>query len=268
MEAQGKAMEKVLVCGTVHALFEGVATILAELGYEAVDCGELAPSDIDCGLAHVDNDVCVASIAMIGQYISWFKAHGYDKCRLVLAPELCRDCRSTGIVPLISCAFARAGIDGVGTVGFTSPQLRSSCRAESAPTIEKDGPVIGICGNTPIITSGYFRKDVMGHLKDCACQAVLVPEQRITDERDFLTPALEYFDEHGVDTVICMLPFGCLGGHVFARGQLRRLTAQRFPKMQVTFLDYDPSISKVNLVNRTELVIQAAQEAQRDRAAR
>ena len=46
---------------------------------------------------------------------------------------------------------------------------------------------------------------------------------------------------------------------MFARGQLRRLREQ-FPNVEITMLDYDPSASDINLVNRTELVIQSAKE--------
>ena len=85
------------------------------------------------------------------------------------------------------------------------------------------------------------------------------PLDRIAEKRDFFTPALEFFDERGIDAVVCVLPFGCLGGHAFARAQMRRLLA-RFPRMELTILDYDPSAADINLVNRTELIIQSARE--------
>ena len=46
---------------------------------------------------------------------------------------------------------------------------------------------------------------------------------------------------------------------VYARGQLRKLR-KRFPEIDLTILDYDLSASDINLINRTELVIQAAAE--------
>lgn len=251
--------EKVLLPGTMGALHEGARDALAQQGFEAVYLGPITGEDIDTGLAHIDNDVCLATIAAIGQYLRYFDEHGVEAGMHVLAPELCRDCRSLSTPDILPSAFARAGVEGIGIVPFSSADAKAAAPAGPAASAACDRPVIGVTGNMPVITTDEFRRVVCTHLEESGCRVVLPPVARIADERDFLTPALRYFDEQGIATVICVLPFGCLGGHVFARGQLRKFQRE-FPHIELTILDYDPSASDINLVNRTELVIQSAKE--------
>ena len=262
---EGRSMAtQILVPGTLGPLAAGAAHVLAERGYEAVDLGAIAPEDIDCGLAHIDNDVCVATVAVIGQYVRYFQQHpeAIRTCG-VLACELCRDCRSLSVPDLLATSLARAGLSDVEIVEFSSAETASSAQSFEPVTIERDLPVVGVCGNLPVLTTEEFRATVVEHLEQSGCHVVLPPLQAIVDKRDFMTPALEYFAQEGIETVICILPFGCLGGHVFGRGQLRKLQ-KRFPTLGVTILDYDPSASDINLINRTELVIQSAREKLQD----
>lgn len=251
--------EKVLVPGTMGNLHEGAHDALAQQGFEAVYLGQITGDDIDTGLAHIDNDICLSTVAIVGQYMRYFNEHGVEEGMHVLAPEICRDCRSVSIPDVLPSTFERVGITGVTVVPFSSTQAKDIAPAANMCELAADKPVIGVTGNMPVITTDEFRRVVCTHLEESGCHVVLPPAGRIADERDFLTPALRYFDEQGITTVICILPFGCLGGHVFARGQLRKLQRE-FPHIELTILDYDPSASDINLVNRTELVIQSAKE--------
>lgn len=251
--------KRILVPGTLGDLYEGAREILAEQGYDATYLGNITGDDIDTGLAHIDNDICLSTVAIVGQYMRYFNEHGVEDGICVLAPEICRDCRSVSIPDVLPSTFERAGIEGVTVVPFSSAEAKSSTPAPETCQIASDKPVIGVTGNMPVVTTQEFRRVVCNHLEESGCQVVLPPAQAISDTRDFLTPALRYFDEQGITTVICILPFGCLGGHVFARGQLRKLQRE-FPHIELTILDYDPSASDINLVNRTELVIQSAKE--------
>lgn len=250
--------KRVLVPGTLEPYAHGVELLLAKRGFAAVFCGRITADDIDCGLAHVDNDVCVATIASVGQYLRYFDAHGAAGIS-VLAPELCRECRCISVAATMRCALGRAGYGNVDIVPFSCAEVASSIPARTDSTVAADEAVIGVCGTMPVLSTAQFHDVVVSHLEQAGCRVLMPPAQLIADERDFLTPALRYFDACGVKSVICILPFGCLGGHAFGRGQLR--TMQRaFPDIELTMLDYDPSASDINLVNRTELVIQSAQE--------
>ena len=252
-------MKKVLIPGTMGQLAKETCSILREREYDPVYLGEITAEDIDCGLAHIDNDICIPTIAIVGQYVRYFSEHGAEEGICVLAPEICRDCRSVSMPSVLGPTFKRAGLTGIEIVDFTSEQTLSAAPSEPPSATDDERPAIGLCGNMPVLTTHELHHVVFEHLEKSGCRVVMPPLQRIANERDFLTPALEYFTQVGVKCAICLLPFGCLGGHVYARGQLRKLQAE-FPDVELTILDYDPSASDINLINRTELVIQSAKE--------
>ena len=249
----------VLVPGSLANMPAEVTRMMVERGFTARVLGDITADDIDRGYAHIDNDVCVATAAIVGQYVRAFESAEFRDAA-VLAPELCRDCRAACTPALLKSTFERAGYTDVEIVGFSSLEVRvASSGIESEATIDPARPVVGVCGNVPVITTEAFNRVVVDHLLEEGCQVVMPPVNAIANLKDFLTPAIEYFDELDINTVICILPFGCLGGHVYARGQVRKMQ-KRFGNIGITMLDYDPSASDINLVNRTELVIQAAKE--------
>ncbi len=252
-------MKKVLIPATLGGMAEGAASILAERGYDTIRLDDITPEDIDCGLAHVDNDVCFPTIAAVGQYMRYFEEHGAQEGICVLAAEMCRGCRSASAPHILPGIFKRAGLDAIEIVPFSAAESKSAAPSESPARIDSSKPVIGLCGNIPTLTTRELHRTVYDRLTSSGCQVVMPSLQRVANERDFLTPALEGFDELGISSVICILPFGCLGGHVYARGQLRKMQS-RFPNIELTILDYDPSASEVNLENRAELVTQRAKE--------
>ena len=165
---------KLLVPGTIGSLAPGVERIVAQQGYEAVYLGDITPEDIDRGLAHIDNDICVPTIAIVGQYMRYFEKHGVEEGISVLAPEMCRDCRSVSTPSVLPYAFERAGIESVGIVAFSSAESRSAAASPIDAVIAQDRPVIGVCGNMPIITTDEFRHVVCAHLEEKAPMSIRV----------------------------------------------------------------------------------------------
>lgn len=247
---------RALIGATLGPLAEKAADLVGAQGYAPVLLGALSDEDIACGLAHVDNDVCVAAIAAIGQYLRVLESAegGYNAA---VAPELCKDCRSVCLSSLMRSAFARAGFGDVEVVELTSADVASCCPPPAAARVAKGSPVVGVCGNVPVLTTRLFNKTVVERLHEAGCQTLVPPLAYLVHDSDFLTPAVQYFHDAGVRTAICIVPFGCLGGHVYARGQLRKLQ-RAYPDVELTILDYDPSASDINVVNRTELIIQFA----------
>lgn len=252
---------RVVVPGTVGPLARDVVRALDAQGNDARFLGKVTDADLDCGMAYVDNDVCVAAIAAIGQVIRWFKERGTHGVDAVVAPQVCADCRSVSLPLLMEGALERAGVQGMRVLEFGSEQVAQALREDDAPLPDHTKPVVGVCGNTVVMTTELFNHTVIDHLRSQGCEVVCPPLSVTANERDFLEPCMAWFDAHGVHTVICILAFGCLGGHVYARGKARKLR-ERYPHIDLTLLDYDPSASDINVVNRTELVIQAAKERQ------
>jgi predicted CoA-substrate-specific enzyme activase len=57
------------------------------------------------------------------------------------------------------------------------------------------------------------------------------------------------FVAHGVPNVLCLQPFGCIANQVVARGMAKRMK-ERYPQLNLLFLDSDAGTSEVNFLNR------------------
>lgn len=250
--------QNVLVPGGADAFFEGLSEEIAAHDYRAVRLGAYTSADIDCGLLHIDNDVCVSTVALVGQCVRALK---HQDAHAIIVPQLCRECRSVDARALLELALQLAGYEGIRLIEVTVDELialgASDGASDSALALKE--PVVGVCGNGGVLANPLFYATVCEHLEKSGCQVVQPPLAPMMDDRDYLTRAIEYFDAQSVKSVVCMVAFGCLGGHAYARGQARKLRDE-YPHIDITILDYDPSASDINLINRTELVIQSARE--------
>ena len=253
-------MKTILIPGTMGPLARRASETLEKRGYAAKVLPEIDGEDITIGYAYIDNDVCVSTVAAIGQYIRALRAEGDAERFAVLAPELCRECRSVSLPAVLARALERAEMTQVEIVPFKTADIHQCMPLDDDLAIEGDpNLVIGVYGVVPIITTDIFKRTVVDRIEQAGCTVAFPPLRCIVGERDAITPALRAFDEAGIRTVICVLPFGCMSGHVFARGQLRTLQKE-LPNLEVTMLDYDPSASDINLVNRVELIVQSVKE--------
>ena len=65
--------------------------------------------------------------------------------------------------------------------------------------------------------------------------------------------------ETGVPNIICIQPFACLPNHVVGKGVIKRLR-DSYPKSNIVAVDYDPSASEVNQLNRIKLMVSVAKK--------
>jgi predicted nucleotide-binding protein (sugar kinase/HSP70/actin superfamily) len=65
----------------------------------------------------------------------------------------------------------------------------------------------------------------------------------------------------GVNSFICLQPFGCIANHVVAKGVERRIK-ELYPQANILFLDTDPGVSEVNYHNRLSLLLHQATTGQ------
>ena len=65
--------------------------------------------------------------------------------------------------------------------------------------------------------------------------------------------------EEGVPNVVCVQPFGCLPNHIVGKGIVKKVK-ELYPESNVVAVDYDPSASKVNQLNRIKLMLEVAKE--------
>ena len=94
-------------------------------------------------------------------------------------------------------------------------------------------------------------------LESLGCESVMPDPALLAGDDVRCLDQLALFAEQGIHDVIYLLSFGCLKGHVSARGALRELH-ERFADMRITVIDYDPESSALNRENRIRLAIDAA----------
>ena len=59
---------------------------------------------------------------------------------------------------------------------------------------------------------------------------------------------------HGINHVVSLQPFGCIANHIIEKGIEKKLKTM-FPELNILSLDFDSSVSDVNIVNRLLLFI-------------
>ncbi|MCP4543092.1 MAG: CoA activase [Chloroflexi bacterium] len=65
------------------------------------------------------------------------------------------------------------------------------------------------------------------------------------------------FMAHGIPNVLCLQPFGCIANQVIAKGVTKRMK-EKFPQLNLLYLDCDAGTSEVNFVNRLYFFINHA----------
>ena len=63
--------------------------------------------------------------------------------------------------------------------------------------------------------------------------------------------------ETGAPNIVCTQPFGCLPNHVVGKGVIKELRRSH-PEANIIAVDYDPSASEVNQLNRIKLMLATA----------
>jgi predicted nucleotide-binding protein (sugar kinase/HSP70/actin superfamily) len=63
----------------------------------------------------------------------------------------------------------------------------------------------------------------------------------------------------GVGHIICLQPFGCLANQVIGKGVEKKIKSL-YNRLHLLFLDMDPGMSEVNILNRLHFVVMSARE--------
>ncbi len=61
-----------------------------------------------------------------------------------------------------------------------------------------------------------------------------------------------------VNNVVCAQPFGCLPNHIAGKGIMKKVK-DLYPQANIIAIDYDPSASRVNQLNRIKLMMEVAE---------
>ncbi len=78
-----------------------------------------------------------------------------------------------------------------------------------------------------------------------------------TGEGWLVTAEMVEFIEQGTRNIICVQPLACLPNHITGKGMFKPLK-ERYPQANIMPIDYDPSLSNVNQLNRIKLMLSIA----------
>ncbi|MDR0687118.1 MAG: hypothetical protein LBF55_00330, partial [Prevotellaceae bacterium] len=67
------------------------------------------------------------------------------------------------------------------------------------------------------------------------------------------------FASEGINNVISLQPFGCIANQIISKGVEKRMK-DKYPKLNLLFLDFDAGTSEVNVFNRLYFMVKAAKE--------
>lgn len=213
----------------------------------------LDADDLECARRSCVKDACFTANAMAARVIRMLRDDpGITRVEL---PRVCETCLADVVPRIVERACGRTPeyvwVPWASGGDFSAPARASAHNDGSAR------PRIGIVGNPLIVFEPFMNDHVVEMLESLGCEPIMPDPALLAGDDVRYLDQLALFEEQGIHDVIYLLSFGCLKGHVSARGALRELH-ERFADMRITVIDYDPESSALNRENRIRLAVDAA----------
>ncbi len=224
------------------------ASLLADIAKRPLDA-----DDLECARRSCVKDACFTANAMAARVIRMLRDDpGITRVEL---PRVCETCLTNAVPRIVERACGRTP-EYVWVPWASGGDSSALARA----SMHNDGsarPRIGIVGNPLIVFEPFMNDHIVEMLESLGCEPIMPDPVLLAGDDVRYLDQLALFDEQGIHDVIYLLSFGCLKGHVSARGALRELH-ERFADMRITVIDYDPESSALNRENRIRLAVDAA----------
>lgn len=224
------------------------ASLLADIAKRPLDA-----DDLECARRSCVKDACFTANAVAARVIRMLRDDP-DITRVEL-PRVCETCLTDAVPRIVERACGRTP-EYVWVPWASGGDSSALARA----SMHNDGsarPRIGIVGNPLIVFEPFMNDHIVEMLESLGCEPIMPDPVLLAGDDVRYLDQLALFDEQGIHDVIYLLSFGCLKGHVSARGALRELH-ERFADMRITVIDYDPESSALNRENRIRLAVDAA----------
>jgi predicted nucleotide-binding protein (sugar kinase/HSP70/actin superfamily) len=105
------------------------------------------------------------------------------------------------------------------------------------------------------IMKRYLRYEPAHDIRDMSGKAEKILNLANQFGEGWLIPGeIAAFAESGVNNVVSVQPFGCIANHVVSKGVEKRIR-DRYPDMNLLFLDFDSGMSEVNILNRLHFMV-------------
>ncbi len=107
----------------------------------------------------------------------------------------------------------------------------------------------------------YLRYEPSHDIRDMSAKASEILNLANQFGEGWLIPGeIAAFAESGVNNVVSVQPFGCIANHVVSKGVEKRIR-DRYPDMNLLFLDFDSGMSEVNILNRLHFMVKNVSDA-------
>lgn len=224
------------------------ASLLADIAKRPLDA-----DDLECARRSCVKDACFTANAMAARVIRMLRDDpGITRVEL---PRVCETCLTDAVPRIVERACGRT--PEYAWVPWASGGDSSALARASMHNDGSARPRIGIVGNPLIVFEPFMNDHVVEMLESLGCEPIMPDPALLAGDDVRYLDQLALFEEQGIHDVIYLLSFGCLKGHVSARGALRELH-ERFADMRITVIDYDPESSALNRENRIRLAVDAA----------
>ena len=224
------------------------ASLLADIAKRPLDA-----DDLECARRSCVKDACFTANAVAARVIRMLRDDP-DITRVEL-PRVCEICLTDAVPRIVERACGRT--PEYVWVPWASGGDSSALERASMHNDGSARPRIGIVGNPLIVFEPFMNDHVVEMLESLGCEPIMPDPALLASDDVRYLDQLALFEEQGIHDVIYLLSFGCLKGHVSARGALRELH-ERFADMRITVIDYDPESSALNRENRIRLAVDAA----------
>ncbi len=212
----------------------------------------LDSQDLAVARAQTIKDVCFTANIMAARALRLLEED--PSLEALILPEACFKCLNEAIPAMITAIR-----------GTCPPLIWERAEAHPAPALPANTtpgsrPKIGLIGNPLLVFEPFLNDGIVELIERLGCDVVLPAETALYQEDVRYLDTLQEFAEARVAHVIYLQSFGCMKGHVRARGAHYEF-AEQFPLMPVTVLDFDPEASALNRENRVRLIVESVLRA-------
>ena len=251
-----------------------ISAIVNEAGYQLEVLPEFTANDVESGLRFCNNDLCYPIIAIAGQVINALPRYAGAESLTVIIPQVCCGCRSIELEQIIRNQLKIAKFNSkIEVIGIPSRNELFTMPAWLATRIYdvlKDGnnealsqsdprPRVCVLGNAALLYTPQLNNRILEQIADEGCVPCTPPITELLRTNAPLEQLVGGYVEEGVLDFIFLQSFGCLTGHIHARGAAKRLK-KRYPEVNISFIEFDPGASEVNQSSRLKLALTIAKE--------
>ncbi|MEK7242552.1 MAG: BadF/BadG/BcrA/BcrD ATPase family protein, partial [Thermodesulfobacteriota bacterium] len=130
-------------------------------------------------------------------------------------------------------------------------QTFGQCRASNYLPLTRKALASAGFGGVPVISLSAEETSRATSLANQAGEGWLLPAEMIAMLKG------------GVGNIVCLQPFGCLANHIIGKGVEKKLKSL-YNRLNLLFLDMDPGMSEVNILNRLLFIVMSAREGMQD----